>query len=369
MQIKKILITCLIIIMCKAGFSQGIKFEKGLTWDQVKAKAQNENKYIFVDCYATWCAPCKWMAANIFPLEEVGDYYNNHFINVAIQMDQTSHDNAEVRQWYADAKLIEKDYSITEYPTYLYFSPEGKATHRIVGGSSTAKEFIEKTSENFNPGKQYYVLLDYKNHLTDSVYLQNALKAALNKGDQTNAAVIADAYLGIITNPFQRDNIRLIFSATKSTKQKTFDFLLGNVEKATTALGEKTIVEQTLRVLVANNVVDSLTRHSTGHINWTVTSQKLKDRYPVLNNATGERDLISVTEVILKKRIERDEIKRFYSTSIPDVNWNTKSTQLTNYCKRKGVLLPVSEKSCAIKKSHIELWESFRRSINQCRNQ
>jgi thiol:disulfide interchange protein len=41
--------------------SKGINFENNLSWEQVKEKAKAENKYIFVDCYATWCGPCKAM--------------------------------------------------------------------------------------------------------------------------------------------------------------------------------------------------------------------------------------------------------------------------------------------------------------------
>jgi thiol:disulfide interchange protein len=45
--------------------SKGIRFEHGLSWAQVKEKAKAENKYIFMDCYATWCGPCKAMDKNV----------------------------------------------------------------------------------------------------------------------------------------------------------------------------------------------------------------------------------------------------------------------------------------------------------------
>src|ERR1700679_216131 len=78
----------------------GIQFQKGLTWDQVLQEAKTEHKYIFVDCYASWCAPCKWMDANIYSLQEVGNAYNKDFISVRVQIDTTKDDNEDIKNWY-----------------------------------------------------------------------------------------------------------------------------------------------------------------------------------------------------------------------------------------------------------------------------
>ena len=45
--------------------AQPLKFEKS-NWEAVKAKAKAENKPIFVDTYASWCEPCKWMDKHVF---------------------------------------------------------------------------------------------------------------------------------------------------------------------------------------------------------------------------------------------------------------------------------------------------------------
>ena len=36
----------------------GVNFEQ-LTFDEALSKAKAENKLVFMDCYTTWCAPCK----------------------------------------------------------------------------------------------------------------------------------------------------------------------------------------------------------------------------------------------------------------------------------------------------------------------
>ena len=45
-------------------------------------QAKVENKYVFVDCYTSWCGPCKMMAEKILPLKEVGEYMNGKFVCV-----------------------------------------------------------------------------------------------------------------------------------------------------------------------------------------------------------------------------------------------------------------------------------------------
>lgn len=51
---------------------EGIKFEESLNWKQVLQRAKEGNRYIFVDCYATWCGPCKEMDKTVYSNEKVG---------------------------------------------------------------------------------------------------------------------------------------------------------------------------------------------------------------------------------------------------------------------------------------------------------
>jgi thiol:disulfide interchange protein len=53
----------------------GIEFVKNITWKQVQTRAKKEHKYIFIDCFTTWCGPCKLMEREVFLKKEVGDFY------------------------------------------------------------------------------------------------------------------------------------------------------------------------------------------------------------------------------------------------------------------------------------------------------
>lgn len=99
---------------------KGIHFEHNYSWQSILAKAKAENKYIFVDCFTTWCGPCKFMSSTIFPSENTGKFFNEKFINVKFQLDTTIKDDENIKKQYADAAFIKHNYNVVAYPTYLF---------------------------------------------------------------------------------------------------------------------------------------------------------------------------------------------------------------------------------------------------------
>ena len=53
--------------------NNGIKFENDIQWNSILKKAKEENKYIFLYSFTSWCEPCIYMSKRIFPNEKVGD--------------------------------------------------------------------------------------------------------------------------------------------------------------------------------------------------------------------------------------------------------------------------------------------------------
>jgi len=174
--------------------TKGIHFESGLSWKQLQEKAKAENKYIFVDCYATWCVPCKTMDETIYPLKEVGDIFNQQFISVKIQMDKTNYDDSAIKKWYRDAGDLSRTYSIKSFPTYLFFSPDGRPVHKAVG-TRTPDGFIVLAKDAQNPDKQYYnFLANFQPGKLDTSDMKG-LARGLVKTDEVLAGKIVDDYL------------------------------------------------------------------------------------------------------------------------------------------------------------------------------
>lgn len=138
-----------------AQLKAGVRFQQGSSWEELKEKARAEHKYVFMDCYATWCGPCKMMDRDVYPNDTVGDFFNQHFISVKVQTDTNKNDDANIQSWYTDAKKINDAYSIKELPTFLFFSPDGELVHRGVGFLPT-NQFIELASHALNPQSAFY---------------------------------------------------------------------------------------------------------------------------------------------------------------------------------------------------------------------
>ena len=83
---KKIilLLSCIFVM---TSMSAQTSFQE-LTLEKALEQAKVENKYVFIDCYTSWCGPCKMMAEKILPLKEVGEYMNGKFVCVKFDMEK-----------------------------------------------------------------------------------------------------------------------------------------------------------------------------------------------------------------------------------------------------------------------------------------
>jgi thiol:disulfide interchange protein len=100
---------------------KGIHFFHG-TWAELLAAAKKQNKPIFVDAYATWCGPCRYMAANVFTDPDVGAFFNENYICYKFDMEK------------GEGPDFANKYQVNAYPTLFFFDSGANLKNRVLGG-------------------------------------------------------------------------------------------------------------------------------------------------------------------------------------------------------------------------------------------
>ena len=100
--------------------AEGIRFTEA-AWKDILKKAKAEKKVIFLDAYASWCGPCKLLQKNVFTKKAVGDFYNEKFINVKMDMEK------------GEGPALAQVYPLEAYPTLLFIDGNGRVLKKVLG--------------------------------------------------------------------------------------------------------------------------------------------------------------------------------------------------------------------------------------------
>ena len=179
-----LLFTCMFItvfVFAQTNFQE-------LTLAKALEKAKIENKYVFVDCYTSWCGPCKMMAADILPLKEVGEYMNATFVSVKFDMEK------------GEGRDIQQKYKVSSYPTFLVLNVDGSLLHAVVGASATGEEFVAKVKEAFDENSAGKLAVEYEKGNRDKDFLMTYIKALVKACDIEKAHKISEDVLASLSD-------------------------------------------------------------------------------------------------------------------------------------------------------------------------
>lgn len=230
------------------SINNGIQWTNGLSWNEVLKKAKKENRYIFLDCFTTWCGPCKLMDKEVYSQSDVGTFINEKFISVRVQMDKTKKDNEEVKKWYADADAVQKKYGIPAFPSYLFFSPNGTLVYRETGYKA-ANDFLSIAKKSVNnseyPFRKYYELVaSYRKGKINYDLLPELIDTAKMLNQADIVYVLEKDYRNYLSNLtetelYTKKKILAIASLLKGADDKFFYLFMQNANKVDSAVGTK----------------------------------------------------------------------------------------------------------------------------------
>ena len=185
--VSTLIIGCL-LLSCTA-FAQNRKIEfQDVSFEELKEKAQETKKNIFIDCYTTWCGPCKFMSKNIFTQDAVADFINESFVSAEIDMETEA------------GIVLGKQYQVGAYPTYLFLDSAGKVIYKFVGAKEKASDFIEEARKGLNSDNIYYSMnLKYESGNRSASFMEEYIKLKFTRKENTQAIKIANEYLNSLT--------------------------------------------------------------------------------------------------------------------------------------------------------------------------
>ena len=294
-RISLLIFNCLLLIQLSG---QGIEFFEG-TWKEALEVAAKEDKSVFIDAYAVWCGPCKRMAKDVFTKKEVGEFFNESFINVKLDMEKS------------DGLSFGKKYPVYAYPTLYFLKSDGEVLKSHKGGQSvngiinlaksalrsndTSGDFVEAYEAG---NRDFDLMLGYV--------------SALNKVGKPSQK-ISNEYIN--SNPDISDDqmAEFLMAAVVDADSKLFDQLLELEKEAVDGSSMENFTK-----VVHNAVLKT-------------TQKAVEFEYPELFHKALDK-FIS-TSIPDKEQFELEANMRFYSLSGDYENWQKSSKK---YLKKFG---------------------------------
>jgi len=201
---------------------KGISFHDNKPWKEILLLAKKENKLIFMDCYTSWCGPCKALAKNVFTQEKVGDFFNPRFINVKYDMEK------------GDGKMLNERYKkhIIGYPTMLLIDAEGKVLQQLAGFKEPDEliEGIRKASE----GKDLFSLAaEYQKGNREISFMKEFIQSLDNAFLKDSVNRVADKYIrAMAPEELDKDEVWEVFGAyVTDARSDAFEYLVKNADR------------------------------------------------------------------------------------------------------------------------------------------
>lgn len=205
--------------------AQGIDFQH-LTYSEALEKANKEDKMLFVDCYTTWCGPCKFMDKDIFVKPEVGAYFNQNFVSIKFDME------SEFAREFRDM------YHVSSFPTFFYIAKDGAVVAVSHGAVTEADKWLALVKEKTDKANS---LVTYKN-----AYLKGRKAEDYKR------------YFDLLKKSRFEEGMIELFMDSFNVAENKFDFLEQNAGTVANNLSKKNIDKFLLQLRAHKEYVEDM---------------------------------------------------------------------------------------------------------------
>ena len=211
--------------------AQGIKFVES-NFKEALTQAEQEKKLLFMDCYTSWCGPCRLLANRVFINDSIGQFFNKHFVSLKVDMEK------------GEGPALARQYGVKAYPTLLFIDPSTQEIVSQVVGFRTVKALLEDAQKAANPNRNLQGLAaqfneNPTNPAIASAYLEGLWAASLTQErDET-----LKNYLSRLTPEeiCTTDNWKILSAHTENPYSYAFDCLHKNREGFRNVMGKEAV--------------------------------------------------------------------------------------------------------------------------------
>ena len=186
-----------------------------------------------MDCYTSWCGPCKALARDVFTNDTVGDFFNKHFVCVKVDMEKE------------DGPELARRFQVRAYPTLLFINPDDmNVAYRLTGGRRGAQWLVEAGEKALDPSSNLIGLAEaYANNKQDTVIVAKYLSCL----SETSSAVLLDSVLSeylqnaTVANKCSEATWKMLERYVKDPYSSWFEYLYSHASDFAAVVGQERV--------------------------------------------------------------------------------------------------------------------------------
>lgn len=215
---------------------------------KAKSKAAKNNKILFIDAYASWCAPCKMLDQKIFKDKAVAQFHKKNFTNCKIDVESVV------------GNVFSDEYPIKSIPTLFYFNSNYELIYKKIGVTDQAEDFISYGQ----------AALDIAEHLESKAPIKN-LKSLFHytyylKEEKKNYQPYFQSFLENQKDWFNPDAMQIIFDLAGEQDSMALNYFLTHSADFEKIYGKDAVHEK--RMMLVLDVILEFLDNSTGEPNF-----------------------------------------------------------------------------------------------------